>query len=644
MRALVLVFALGVLMTGRIAVAADAAFLDYLYMEPNEGGSSAGHVAVALGDRTFAYQRSADGWLVLERDDLEHLRWLYAVLGNRAIERSRVAVAPAVLARLRDGFTRRWLVQEAERALLHRLAVGERVTAALASAAGAASSDPSHAAPADVDAAAATVAPPVPASGGAPDAIKIEAAGYFEAAGSESSPALVRLRDAIAAAHGRSFLDTRIAGLRAGLAALAPGDDGPPPAVVPDTYPAPHERFADRWLTAASGIVALETLRRAPGLDPVGLVTADAPPLAPVEAAALATAADGLQRALVRLVASARADFGFPLLVGMARLAAIERSLATGRLVVLDAFPADARRIPHAAVRRTAEAARGLRDDACADLAASRRAFAAAAAPAERELVALEDTADRCVELTRGLAEARDVRVAGDLLVPSRPGPMRDVVVPRVPRARLAVAARAAADAHRAYARAFVDAYRYDLVRRNCVTETFATIEAVLGPDADAALGGRVTGTGERVIPALARRGVRRRWRLAASDTTPSYRSLRVAELARAGNPFVVRLRESNVLTSTIYRPSPDDSAFLFFTDDALALRPVLGAANLVVGAGATLLGLLQAPLDRGAALERGARGMLWSVPELFFVNVRKGSFDRVERDGALLPVATTQP
>jgi len=53
--------------------AADASFLDWLYMEPNEGGSSAGHVAVALGDRSYAYQRSPEGWLVLERDDLEHI-------------------------------------------------------------------------------------------------------------------------------------------------------------------------------------------------------------------------------------------------------------------------------------------------------------------------------------------------------------------------------------------------------------------------------------------------------------------------------------------------------------------------------------------------------------------------------------------
>ncbi len=137
-------------------------------------------------------------------------------------------------------------------------------------------------------------------------------------------------------------------------------------------------------------------------------------------------------------------------------------------------------------------------------------------------------------------------------------------------------------------------------------------------------------------MPHLAARAVDRGWRVAARDGTPSYRQARVDALARTGTPIVVRLRESNVLTSTIYRPSRDDSTFLFFTDDALLLRPLLGAANLVVGTGATLLGFLQAPVDRGAALGAGLRGVLWSLPELFFVNVRKGSFGHVARGDAL--------
>jgi hypothetical protein len=215
-----------------------------------------------------------------------------------------------------------------------------------------------------------------------------------------------------------------------------------------------------------------------------------------------------------------------------------------------------------------------------------------------------------------------------------QPAIATDLVVPDAAPASLRAAGDAAARTARAYARAVDDHYRYDLVRRNCVTETFRTIDATLGPDADAALGARIGVDAWHAIPAVATRAVRRSWRVASTDVTPSYRSERVAALARAGNPIAVRLRESNTLTSTVYRRTRDDSVFLFFTDDALPLRPLLGAANLGVGVGASVAGALVSPFDGGTLFLAGLQGMLWSVPELFFVNVRKGSFDWVPRDG----------
>ena len=42
------------------------------------------------------------------------------------------------------------------------------------------------------------------------------------------------------------------------------------------------------------------------------------------------------------------------------------------------------------------------------------------------------------------------------------------------------------------------------------------------------------------------------------------------------------------------------------------------------------LRGLLQAPTDGGRALRAGLEGALGSLPELAFVNLRKGSYDYV--------------
>jgi hypothetical protein len=90
--------------------------------------------------------------------------------------------------------------------------------------------------------------------------------------------------------------------------------------------------------------------------------------------------------------------------------------------------------------------------------------------------------------------------------------------------------------------------------------------------------------------------------------------------------PLLVYLRESNTVTSTLYRRNPDDSAFLFFTDDAGPVRPLLGAANLVTGLGFSAVGLFLVGVDGGDTLRAGLRGMLFSLPELVFFNIRKGS------------------
>jgi hypothetical protein len=46
---------------------------------------------------------------------------------------------------------------------------------------------------------------------------------------------------------------------------------------------------------------------------------------------------------------------------------------------------------------------------------------------------------------------------------------------------------------------------------------------------------------------------------------------------------------------------------------------------NLGVGGGASALGIVTLPFDRGRRLVAGIRAALFSLPELAFVNLRKG-------------------
>lgn len=70
-----------------------------------------------------------------------------------------------------------------------------------------------------------------------------------------------------------------------------------------------------------------------------------------------------------------------------------------------------------------------------------------------------------------------------------------------------------------------------------------------------------------------------------------------------------------------------EDGVFLFFSDDQFMLRPLIGTMNLAYGAGASLVGAFSAPLDEGELAMAGLKGMLFSLPELAFWNIRKGTF-----------------
>ena len=67
-------------------------------------------------------------------------------------------------------------------------------------------------------------------------------------------------------------------------------------------------------------------------------------------------------------------------------------------------------------------------------------------------------------------------------------------------------------------------------------------------------------------------------------------------------------------------------------------LRPLFGAFNLLVGLGQSLLGVVTLPFEGPDRLISGTRGVLFSVPELAFVNLRKGSMAYVERSPELIP------
>lgn len=249
-------------------------------------------------------------------------------------------------------------------------------------------------------------------------------------------------------------------------------------------------------------------------------------------------------------------------------------------------------------------------------------------------------TGNLLIDIDAALLQHAPLRVYSGALVPAKSAMRSDWPLPELADdTRQHAAARQREDAYRA---ALAGLYHYDLFSHNCVTEIFRTMESALTATASdaapnpgavraassAALGGYVEWRRTlNFIPFLSARAVSGAYRVSARVERPSSRSMKLEQMYQRENALRVDLRESNVLTARSYERGDDDPIFLFFTDDVLVRWPLYGIANLAVGIGGTLAGLAWLPVDRGVMLRAGLDGALFSVPEIAFINIRKGSF-----------------
>lgn len=608
--------AVGLLALALAGTRAGAESFDYLYIRAHEDSATGGHAAVRFGDEVFDFQH-ADGWLVARRVNARRFQHRYRALENRSIEVSRVDATPETVALLHDSFERRLLAQSRQLALLAEMDGDVALLDAMAA--------------------------------GEPARLRVRGAGFFADAPAGAAPAVLdELRAAIAARHGDAWLESRRAEAMTALRDdLAAPQTLAAPEVDPLRYPAASESLTRRSAEALAALRAVDVIlrpralregvRAGEGHSPDAWLRLDAELRAD-----LLTARAGLLDGAVALAASRRPDWGEALLLASARLVAIDASLASGRLVMLDAFPADATTLRVGSRRRALLPT--LLGDVREDFVEARRCVGAASHYREVSWNELEQAVSRLAEL-RAVEDGRaSLRVTGDAMVPE--GFAELAIPPQVvaAKARIAPAAAATRTTRDAYAKALAVHYRYSVVRRNCVSELFRTIEAALAsaPGAPAAsdrdairafvqgeserrLGGYVDPVaGANFIPWVSSRNVRAAWNVEDEIHLPSVR-----EHASEGG-IAAALRESNVLTSSVYAPVEDDGFFLFFTDDEWPLRPLLGAANLVAALARSAVGVVELPFDSGRGLRAGLGGALWSAPELLFVNIRKGTNEYV--------------
>jgi len=158
------------------------------------------------------------------------------------------------------------------------------------------------------------------------------------------------------------------------------------------------------------------------------------------------------------------------------------------------------------------------------------------------------------------------------------------------------------------------------------VTKLFELIDTAFLGQPGQMLGGHIDPKAN-FIPYQAFDSVKNTYNVVKITEIPAYRKQELSKLYEKKADSLVYLRESNIFSSSLYNHNPDDSWFVFFTDDAILPRPLFGAVNTLASTLQTVLGLARWPFDGGRTIKIGGRGILASLPELAFFNIRKGSY-----------------
>jgi len=604
---------------------------EYLYVAANAGEASGGHVALRFGARVYHFQHEESGTLRLQRDDLRSFDHAYRALGNRTILASRVTVSDETSAHLERAFNERYVRENREFATREALQRDRRLLEALAAAREHGTGGPVI----DVAGAGLFVLPGgdpegEPGTGGAAEG---EPEGGAGARLPGRVPALRALQDRVAREYGPDFLAARRHAVVRELAELR---YAPNPAARSAAAPL-HYAFADRHADLVLQRLALDVLVTAPPLadDAAIAVPADLVTLDPLARDALRRAAHEQEGRLVRLLAGRRPDWGSALLIGMARLAALDAAERTGLLVMLNVAPSAA---AHERTVAVPDLNAAVLEDAQAELREVWQRARATETLDEDGLAALELAASRWQVAEHAMATGTLPLAIPNPSLPQRPA---RVAVPDVAFTddALARARERAREDERRYDTWLHERRGYHLVTRNCVSEIFHTIDAALAEHQEGSgaaardLGTRIDPDGPlHFVPLVSARVVNTSWPVTAVRELPSYRRERLRAMATNEGRLRAWLRESNTFTSTVYRWNDDPEFFVFFTDDTILPRPLLGAVNLLAGLGQGVLGVAVAPGDHGRMLRAGLAGALFSLPELAFVNLRKGTLAYVRR------------
>jgi hypothetical protein len=591
--------------------------LDYIYIDSSVDEAAGGHAAIRLGESVFHFQYYDDGLFLLEKDHWEDFYHQYSNLQNRTISISRVPVTADTFSRIKNRFLTRFLFQERRVRYRQQLDAYQRFLEKAQQSG--------------------IFVIPIKGLGLFDDSLHHDHIGKGLAH---------RLEEEL----GTDFLLKRAQALEEEIQQyLFKIDAFEMPSGAMDLYRpwGSHPPFIQETQQKHALYQAVAVLQNELSLKKDLIITLDDNDvhLSERKIATLKQYREFFFSSIVRLLKSQRSDSGEPLLLQIARYHAVEHSIQQRKLYTLYPFSQTHHIIPVENLRSIKLHAREGSETKSGDLSSyfhqlqnawqdqyrvAENFFFTTPDISEVSYNLLETTQGKVWEILRAKRDDDFLRIEEGYLLPGQIGyveALKSITPEELQKHSGDVTALA-----NVYSTWFQHTYSYSLFYKNCVTELFATINSAF-PSQESiknGLGGYIApDDGFTFVPFESFNVFLNTFPAATIEVLPSYRK-RYLQRMEADFSLLDYAREAATLTSTVYSPWMQDSVFLFFTDDTTMLRPLYGSMNILYGALGSVAGILTSPLDQGTLLKRAAKGILFSLPELLFVNIRKGTFPSI--------------
>lgn len=574
--------------------------LKYLYIDASEGNASGGHTALRFDKETFHFQHYDGGVIRLVKHLSTDFDYQYRYLENRNFHQANIKLSEQHYESLHEHFNLRFLQQKQQNTLLKEIILNIALL----------TKQTSH------------------------PLISIRGAGLFDmhAMSPETDSQTrtnIKLQELIKQEYGDAYLDNKILNLKQHINSLKM-KPWPKSALQlnENSFPAVPYSFANRHIDAVSKLLLLETIQKGRPLNTQYYFSPEHADfkLSKAELEQLKIFRQTLLTHLISLLNSQRPDWGSAGFILYARILSITLTIQLGKFVFLDSYAAQSPSIPYSEVKTYRDLFQVQKDQALAKVKHEKSLlFTAQQAISETNYSHFEMLGNYYYERERGLLSKHAIRISGEQRLPKKPTPLPKYLYPQLTSQQTESALHRLKRYKKEHLQQIQVLYQYDLFTRNCVTEIFSTINtAEINNKQIKELSQLIQKDLIAFIPFGSFRSLPVGY---SRQTFPSFRQQQLTKMYKEESSAWVFFREFNTLTANHYKFNNQDSTFLFFTDDRAWSRPLFGVFNLLTATSISIFGGFALPFDSGKTLKNGAMGILMSLPELVFFNIRKGSY-----------------